>query len=108
MIDDLRNGTSSKGDHRGPVGHRFDEHQAERFGPLDRKEQRYRVAQESLLVAVADFTDELDQRIFEQRLDPGPRRSPGSQPVRPFSRPQPPADRRQSAGLFAYCLRVRC
>src|SRR5580704_8403676 len=72
MIDDLRNGTSSKGDHRGPVGHRFDEHQAERFGPIDRKGQRYRVAQESLLVAVADLTDELDQRIFEQRLDPGP------------------------------------
>jgi hypothetical protein len=30
------------------------------------------------------------------------RRSAGSQPARPFSRPQPPADRRQSAGLFAY------
>src|SRR3984893_2457640 len=28
------------------------------------------------------------------------RRSPGSPPARPFSRPQPPADRRQSAGLF--------
>ena len=28
-------------------------------------------------------------------------RSAGSQPARPFSRPQPPADRRQSAGLFA-------
>jgi len=36
------------------------------------------------------------------------RRSPGSQPARPFSRPQPPADRRQSAGLFAYSLRVHC
>src|SRR5438309_5501764 len=33
------------------------------------------------------------------------RRSPGSQPARRFSRPQPPADRRQSAGLFAYSLR---
>ena len=33
------------------------------------------------------------------------RRSPGSQPARPFSRPQPAADRRQSAGLFAYSLR---
>src|SRR5438477_3951973 len=28
------------------------------------------------------------------------RRAPGSQPARPFSRPQPPADRRQSAGLL--------
>jgi hypothetical protein len=37
----------------------------------------------------------------------GPR-SPGSQPARPFSRPQPPANRRQSAGLFAYSLRVHC
>jgi len=36
------------------------------------------------------------------------RRSPGSQPARPFSRPQPAADRRQSAGLFAYSLRVHC
>jgi hypothetical protein len=36
----------------------------------------------------------------------GPR-SPGSEPARPFSRPQPPANRRQSAGLFAYSLRVR-
>ena len=32
------------------------------------------------------------------------RRSPGSQPARPFSRLQPPADRRQSAGLFAHSL----
>ena len=30
------------------------------------------------------------------------RRRPGSQPARPFSRPQPPADRRQSAALLAY------
>ena len=29
-------------------------------------------------------------------------RSPGSQPARPFSRPQSSADRRQSAGRFAY------
>jgi hypothetical protein len=29
-------------------------------------------------------------------------------PARPFSRPRPPADRRQSAGLFAYSLRVHC
>jgi len=36
------------------------------------------------------------------------RRSPGSPPARPFSRPKPPADRRQSAGLFAYSLRVHC
>jgi CubicO group peptidase (beta-lactamase class C family) len=36
------------------------------------------------------------------------RRSPGSQPARPFSRPQPPADRRQSAGLIAYSFRVHC
>ena len=32
------------------------------------------------------------------------RRSPGSQPTRPFSRPQPLAERRQSEGLFAYSL----
>jgi len=36
------------------------------------------------------------------------RRRPGSPPARPFSRPQPPADRRQSARLFAYGLRVHC
>jgi hypothetical protein len=34
------------------------------------------------------------------------RRSPGSQPARPFSRPEPPADCRQSAGLFAFRLGV--
>jgi len=34
------------------------------------------------------------------------RRRPGSQPARPFSRPQPPADRCQSAGLFAHDLAV--
>src|SRR5947208_2509937 len=33
------------------------------------------------------------------------RRSPGSQPARPFSPPPPRADRRQSAGLFAYSPR---
>jgi hypothetical protein len=31
-------------------------------------------------------------------------RSPGSQPARPFSRPQPSAECRQSAGLFAFRL----
>jgi hypothetical protein len=36
------------------------------------------------------------------------RRSPGSPPARPFSRPHPPVDRRQSAGLFAYSLGVHC
>jgi hypothetical protein len=30
------------------------------------------------------------------------RRRPGSQPARPFSRPQPPAECRRSAALFAY------
>ena len=34
------------------------------------------------------------------------RRSPGSPPARPFSRPQPAADRRQGAGLFGHSLGV--
>jgi hypothetical protein len=70
VIDDFRDGAPSKGDHRGPVGHCFDEHEAERFGPIDREEQRDGVAKEGPLVAVADLADELDQRVFEQRLDP--------------------------------------
>ncbi len=54
--------------HRGAAGHRFDHHQAERLGPIDREDQRARVAQEGDFLLVVDLADELDSRA-QERLD---------------------------------------
>ncbi len=45
------------GDDRRAAGHRFDHHQAERFGPVDGKQQRRGVAEEVRLLGIADLAD---------------------------------------------------
>ena len=40
------------------------EHQAERLGPIDREQQRPRIAQELRLLALVDLTHELDIRVL--------------------------------------------
>src|SRR5690606_12387706 len=69
VVHHLGHRAAVPGDHRRAAGHRLDHHQAERFRPVDREQQRHRVAEEARLLRVADLADELHQRIVEQRLD---------------------------------------
>ena len=69
----LRHRAASKRDHRRTAGHRLDHHQPERLRPVDREQQRRRVAQEVVLLRLADLTHELDARVghhgFDLRLE---------------------------------------
>ena len=57
------------GDHRRAAGHGLDHHQAERFRPVDREQQRLGVAEKCRFLAVTDLAHELDQGMVQQRLD---------------------------------------
>jgi len=48
------------GDNGRPAGHRFDHHETEWFGPVDRKEQRGGFRKKGLFGAFADLADELN------------------------------------------------
>ena len=50
--------------------HCLDHHHAERLRPIDREQERLRLAQEFGLAALIDLADELDPRIAQQRCDP--------------------------------------
>src|ERR1051325_1502339 len=65
IFDDLGHRTATEGDHRSAVRHRLDQHQAERLGPVDREQQRQRVAKEAPLVGFADLADKFDQWILQ-------------------------------------------
>ncbi|OIQ63792.1 hypothetical protein GALL_546660 [mine drainage metagenome] len=72
MIDNLRHRTGRKRNRGGAAGHRLDHHQAERFRPVDRENQRVRTGQEIRLLRVIDLADEFDVRVaLDQRLDLG-------------------------------------
>src|SRR5690606_14881876 len=69
FVDDLRHRAVAPGDHRRAAGHRLDHHQSEGLGPVDRKEQRARVAEELRFLLVADLAEVFDARLLEQRFD---------------------------------------
>ena len=70
VVDDFGRRSATEGDHRCAAGHRFDHHHAERLGPVDRKQQRRRFAEELGLLLLIDLADELDPRIaVDHRLD---------------------------------------
>ena len=48
---------------------RFDHHQPERLGPVDREEQGFRTGRETRSCRLGDLADELDERIVQQRSD---------------------------------------
>src|SRR6516162_2555986 len=65
VLDNLGHRATPKGDHRRPVGHRLDKRKAEWLRPIDRKQQRRRIAQECTFFAIADLADKVDPRILE-------------------------------------------
>src|SRR5437899_7774839 len=56
----FRYGSGLESNNRRAIGHRLDHHQAERFGPVDRKQQSSGASKKSLLGAIVDFPDEPD------------------------------------------------
>src|SRR5712691_1080751 len=69
VVYDFRHRPPAKGEHRRAASHRFDHHQSERLGPVDRAEKGQRLAEEGGFFAIVDFTDVFDARTVEQRLD---------------------------------------
>ena len=69
LVDDFRNRAATKPEHRRAARHRFDHHEPERFGPIDRKQQSQRVAEEFDLVAIVDLADEFHAGPIQQRRD---------------------------------------
>ena len=49
VVDDFRHRATAKSNYRRTIGHRFDDSQAERLGPIDRKQQCQRITQERSL-----------------------------------------------------------
>ena len=72
FVDDLRHRAAAERQDRRAAGHRLDHGEAERFRPVDGKQQRLRVAEELRLLMFVDLADEFDAGAVEQRLDLGP------------------------------------
>src|SRR6516165_731079 len=68
-LDDFGNRSAVPGDDRSSTCHGFDHDQSEGFRPAYREYQCQRVGEKLRLVLRADLTNELDQRIIEQRTD---------------------------------------
>jgi hypothetical protein len=69
VLDHLGHRSAAECHHGDAARERFDHHQTERLRPVDREEQRARVAEKLVLVLLADLADVLDQRMVEQRAD---------------------------------------
>src|SRR6266704_101012 len=66
MLHKYGNRAAAIGDNRRAAGHRLNHHQPERLRPVDRKQQRIRIAQELIFLPFADLANELHERIAEQ------------------------------------------
>src|SRR3954468_10471452 len=71
LADDFGHRARAPGHAGRATRHRFDHDQPERFRPIDRKQQRPRLAQELALVALADFSYVFHVGLRQQRLDLG-------------------------------------
>src|SRR6266850_6756161 len=60
VLDHLRHRALRPADHRRAAGHGLDHGEAEGLGPVDREEERRRVAEERGLLRLAHLADELD------------------------------------------------
>jgi hypothetical protein len=69
LVDDFRNRPMAESKHGRTARHCLDHHQAERLRPIDREQERLRLAQEFGLAALIDLADELDPWIAQQRYD---------------------------------------
>src|SRR5690606_29969276 len=69
VLDDLGNRAVPEGKHRRAAGHGLDHNEPERLGPVDREQQRARIAQEPALAALVDLADEFDAGLIQQRCN---------------------------------------
>src|SRR6201993_4911504 len=68
VLDDLRHGAGAVGDHWRPTGHRLNHDEAERFWPIDRKQQGSGLGEERLLLHLVHLADELDRPAVDVGL----------------------------------------
>src|SRR6266853_5736529 len=52
-----------------PTGQRLDHYQPKRLRPINGKQERGSISQESIFLRGSDFANELDKRMIEQRLN---------------------------------------
>ena len=71
VFQHLRDRAILERDDGSSAGHRLDHHQSEGLAPRDREDEPGGIAQEFLLLVLADLADELDVALPEQRLDRG-------------------------------------
>lgn len=69
LFHDFRNRAMAIGDDRRTAGEGFDHDHAERFRPVNRKQQGTRITQKAVFFLLIDFAYEIDQRMAQQRLD---------------------------------------
>src|SRR4029453_14943871 len=60
MVNNFRYGSRPESNNRRATGHRLNHHQAERFRPIDRKQERSGASKKTLLVFVVDFPQKPD------------------------------------------------
>ena len=68
VFHDFADGPAAIGDDGRSAGKSFDHHQAERLRPVDREQQRSRIANEVVLLVLTDLAGEVDQRMRQQGL----------------------------------------
>jgi hypothetical protein len=68
VLDDLGHGAGAVGDHWRPTGHRLDHDEAERFRPIDRKQQGRGLGEERLLPHLVHLADKLDRPAVDVGL----------------------------------------
>jgi hypothetical protein len=69
VIDQLGHGPVVPRDGGRPSRQAFDDHHAERLGPVDREQQRSGASEQGPLLLFRDFAQELDAIRMKQRLD---------------------------------------
>jgi len=71
VFDHLGHRARMKGDRRTTASHGLDQDEAERLGPIGRRQEARRTAKKFGLLIVADLADVFDRRRSQQRADLG-------------------------------------
>src|ERR1700680_5003434 len=66
--DDLRNRSERMRNYGGSTGQRLDHYQPKRLRPINGKQQRGSISQESIFLRGSDFANETDKGMIEQPL----------------------------------------
>ena len=69
MVENFGNRTVSERDQRGSAGHRLDQDQSERLGPVDGKEQCEGIAEKFVLLLLSNLADVFNQGVVKKGFD---------------------------------------